>query len=145
MGSLTILVDFDDTCCRDSYPHRGEEISGAVSVLRDLCKKGHRLILWTCREHVSINGVDPLQESLDWFESYDIPLYAVNEDPFVGSVWMFPSRKVHGDLLIDDKALGIPKTDGVVDWKSVRSSWSPKGLSNRVRLAPYWSVWASVL
>ena len=89
-----------------SYPHRGEEIPGAASVLRDLCKNGHRLILWTCREHVSIDGVDPLREALDWFESYDIPLYAVNEDPCVGSVWIFPSRKVHGDLLIDDKAFG---------------------------------------
>ena len=86
MDSLTILVDFDDTCCRDSYPHRGKEIPGAVSVLRDLCQKGHRLILWTCREHVSIDGVDPLQEALNWFSSYDIPLYAVNEDPCVGSV-----------------------------------------------------------
>ena len=128
MDSLTILVDFDDTCCLDSYPHRGEEIPGAVSVLRDLCKKGHRLILWTCREHVSIDGVDPLQEALNWFSSYDIPLYAVNDDPDVGSVWMFPSRKVHGDFLIDDKALGIPKTDGVVDWKSVRKLLESEGI-----------------
>ena len=69
-----------------------------------------------------------MQEALDWFESYDIPLYAVNEDPCVGSVWMFPSRKVHGDFLIDDKALGIPKTDGAVDWKEVRNILKSNGI-----------------
>ena len=128
MDFLTILVDFDDTCCRDSYPHRGEEIPGAVSDLKDHGKKGHRLILWTCREHVSVAGVDPLQEALNWFASYGLSLYAVNDDPEVGRLWMFPSRKVHGDFLIDDKALGVPKTGGVVDWKSVRKLLESEGI-----------------
>lgn len=35
---------------------------------------------------------------------------------------------MHGDFLIDDKALGIPKTDGVVDWKAVRNLLKSEGI-----------------
>lgn len=116
-----IAIDFDDTCCLDAYPKRGKDIEGAVDVLKDLHAQGYRFILWTCREHVDVNGVDPLQEALDWFAKYEIPLYAINDDPDAEARGYIPSRKIYADIVIDDKSLGIPLIDEHVDWSKIPS------------------------
>lgn len=113
---LTIAVDFDGTCVRDAFPNIGKEIFGAVIALKKMVADGHKLILWTCREHSAYKGVaDTLQLALDWFEKKEIPLYAVNGNPMM---YDYPvCRKCHADLVIDDHAVGIPKTgDGDPDW-----------------------------
>jgi len=124
---LFILVDFDQTCIINNYPEVGPDIKGAVEVLMELSKKGHKLILWTCR------GTDHkgLSMAKSWFRERGIPLYAIQDNP---EQWT-DSRKVFGDILIDDTALGTPliynpaiSESGFVDWKGIREILVERGI-----------------
>ena len=44
---MIIAVDFDGTCVKHRYPMVGEDVDGAVSVLKELVRKGHKIILIT--------------------------------------------------------------------------------------------------
>ena len=117
---MKILVDFDGTCIFQ-LPEPGHcgEHTGAGEVLREL-QKYHEIYLWTARNHNPrnpynwINGkprdIDSLDQALKWFEFEGIKLSGVNdmEDNICRS------RKIHGDLLIDDVSVGIPKI-----WKDI--------------------------
>ena len=112
-----IVLDFDGTVVTHAYPRIGKDI-GAVPVLKRLVNNGCRLLLSTMRSRDS-EGVDTLQPALDWFEKRGIPLFGVNENP-TQREWT-SSPKVHGNLYIDDGALGAPlKADGngkaCIDW-----------------------------
>lgn len=114
---MTIAVDFDGTCVTYAYPNVGKNI-GAEIVLEKLSDKGHKIILYTMRSHPSektekagTSGMIPatndcLQDAIDWFVKYDIPLYGVNDNPLQHS-WT-NSNKVFADVYIDDSAIGIP-------------------------------------
>ena len=118
---MIIAIDFDGTCVKNKYPYVGEDID-AVPILKDLVKRGHRLILCTMRSHKPNKGIDCLQDAVDWFNNNGIELYAINENPEQKS-WT-DSNKIYADLYIDDAALGCPLTsDGFgnvyVDWSKV--------------------------
>lgn len=114
---MTIAVDFDGTCVTHDFPKVGKNI-GAEIVLKKLADKGHKIILYTMRSHPSektekagTSGMisttnDCLQDAIDWFAKYDIPLYGVNDNPSQHS-WT-DSPKVYANMYIDDAALGIP-------------------------------------
>lgn len=117
---LEIAVDFDGTCVTHDYPRVGKDI-GAIPVLKRLVDNGHRLILFTMR-----SGKE-LEDAVQWFQTNDIPLYGVNENP-TQKKWT-QSPKVYAQIYIDDAALGCPTTARVtqeggtgrvyVDWKKV--------------------------
>ena len=49
---LVIAVDFDGTLCQTSFPKILEQTKKQKKLLSNLIqlkKKGHKLILWTCR------------------------------------------------------------------------------------------------
>ena len=49
---LVIAVDFDGTLCQTKFPKILKQTSKQKKLLNDLKrlkKKGHKLILWTCR------------------------------------------------------------------------------------------------
>ena len=114
---MTIAVDFDGTCVTHDFPKVGKNI-GAEIVLKKLADKGHKIILYTMRSHPSEKTEkagtsrmisttnDCLQDAIDWFAKYDIPLYGVNDNPSQHS-WT-DSPKVYANMYIDDAALGIP-------------------------------------
>ena len=114
---MIIAVDFDGTCVTHDFPNVGKNI-GAEIVLRKLSDKGHKIILYTMRSHPSekteeagTSGMIPttndcLQDAIDWFAKYDIPLYGINDNPSQHS-WT-DSPKVYANMYIDDAALGIP-------------------------------------
>lgn len=114
--TFTIAVDFDGTCVEENFPRVGKDVFGAVIALKKMVADGHRIILWTCREHSAYDGIeDTLQLAEDWFKRKGIPLFAVNGNP---EVIGFPtSRKMSADMFIDDHAVGLPKTsEGHPDW-----------------------------
>lgn len=119
---MIILVDFDGTVVSEAYPSVGKDI-GAAPILRKLVAAGHKIILWTMREHNSKIG-DVLAPALDWFERNQIPLYDVNINRSQWH-WAGKSRKIFGHLIIDDHCAGIPLVheEGVekpyVDWKNL--------------------------
>lgn len=130
MSSKIIAVDFDGTCVTHKYPEVGADI-GAAEVLRALVNEGHKIILWTMRDHRLHGDVDGsqvdqistthdcLQEAVNWFKQNDIPLWGINENP--EQSWS-DSNKAYADLYIDDAALGCPLAGGHVDWKSVATN-----------------------
>ena len=112
-----IAVDFDGTCVEHNYPAIGMDVEGAVDVLRELNKHGHRIILNTMRSGLR------LEAAVRWFRDRKIELWAVNRNP-EQEQWT-SSPKVYADIYIDDAALGCPVRfiDGVrhhvVDWSKV--------------------------
>ena len=121
MKQFTIAVDFDGTCVHDAFPHVGADMFGAELALKRLVEDGHRIILWTCREHTAYLTVpDTLQLAIDWFTKKGITLYAINGNPDM-TMQGFPlCRKCHCDILIDDKSLFIPRcNNGDLDWHTI--------------------------
>ena len=88
---------------------------------------------------------DCLQDAIDWFKKYDIPLFGVNDNPSQHS-WT-DSPKVYAHMYIDDAALGIPliKVDTIhlydssavrpyVDWVRVSEMLYESGILTYVDL-----------
>lgn len=124
MKGRIIGLDFDGTCVTHMYPLIGDEISGAVDVLRELTNAGHKIVLFTMR-----SGVE-LSMAVTWFHFKGIPLHGVNEEPNQKS-WT-SSPKAYAELYIDDAALGCPLFHPKgqrphVDWRLVRCELVKRG------------------
>lgn len=145
---MIIAIDFDGTCVKHEFPSIGEDI-GAIPVLKDLVKNGHKLVLNTMRgnRYSLYNGdmvlFDTVRTKLSpiaytllddaqlWFVKNDIPLYGVNRNPDQKE-WT-DSSKTYANLYIDDAALGIPLIDNgidrpYVDWVEVRKMLTKIGV-----------------
>ena len=145
---MVIAIDFDGTCVTHEYPSIGKDI-GAVPVLKDLVKNGHKLVLNTMRgNRYSLYGGDMvlfdtvrdklspiahtlLDDAVLWFKHNEIPLYGVNTCPDQYS-WT-DSTKTYANLYIDDAALGTPLIDNnfdrpYVNWPKVREMLTIYGI-----------------
>lgn len=125
-----IAVDFDGTCVTHMYPAVGENI-GAEIVLPKLVEKGYKLILYTMRSD------ERVEEALKWFEKYEIPIWAVNENP-IQKNWT-TSPKVYANFYIDDAAIGTALTRKdrnnldelpFVDWYTIVIIMVDRGILN---------------
>lgn len=127
---MIIAIDFDGTCVTHEFPRVGKDV-GAVPILQELVKKGHKLILFTMRSFSS--GISPitnkeenggLQDAIKWFDDNKIPLYGINTNP-TQKHWT-GSPKAYAELYIDDAALGCPLIHDdysdrpYVDWKEIK-------------------------
>lgn len=126
---MIIAIDFDGTVVSNEFPFVGKDI-GAIPILKELVKNGHKLILYTLRvdgETLDENGMfvpDPtgtfLTDAVNWFKQHNIELYGVQEHP------LYPdSKKLVYDMIIDDRAFGIPLIDNgykpFVNWCAIES------------------------
>jgi hypothetical protein len=104
--SYTIAVDFDGTLCEYAFPKIGKQEKhhkDLLKVLVDIRKKGHKLILWTCRGD---NEQYPcLTEAIDWCKIQGLEFDAINENIAGTKKISGPSPKVVADIYLDDKAL----------------------------------------
>lgn len=102
MKPETFAVDFDGTLCENIWPDIGKPRYDIINWLKELQSRGHKLILWTCREGML------LVDALVWCADLGIFFDAVNDNleehkrEFGGN-----SRKVLADYYIDDKAIFI--------------------------------------
>lgn len=96
---MILAVDFDNTIARTAYPEILAAYEEPVFFLRKWRRKGHKLILWTCREGAA------LAAALEFCERHGIVFDAVN-DNLPESIEKFGanSRKVYADMYIDDKS-----------------------------------------
>lgn len=115
---MVIAVDFDGTIVEADFPTIGPENPGAFDWLHRFQVAGHKLILWTSRDHYF------LTDAVKFCRSHGIVFDAVNHD--VAGRDHSSSPKVFFDVLIDDKAVGIPLRPSVrpghkpmVDWSQV--------------------------
>jgi hydroxymethylpyrimidine pyrophosphatase-like HAD family hydrolase len=114
--SKVIAVDFDGTVVEHDYPRIGKEMMFAFATLKELNKKGHKLILWTIR-------TGPLlDEAVEYCKKNGVEFYAVNknypEEEFSDNI----SRKLNADVFIDDRNVG-----GFLGWSNVWQSLHPEG------------------
>jgi len=111
-----IAVDFDGTIVEHAYPEIGDEMIFAFATLKELQKKGHRLILWTYREG------DYLQQAVEYCASNGMEFFAVNEN-YPGEMKEGNySRKILADIFIDDRNIG-----GFPGWSEVWEMLHPGG------------------
>lgn len=98
--NLKIAIDFDGTIVEHQYPEIGKEKLFAFQTLKELEKKGARLILWTFR-----TGPE-LEAAVEYCRKNGIEFYAVNKNYPEELPDESVSRKIDADLYIDDKNLG---------------------------------------
>lgn len=112
-----IAVDFDGTIVEHAYPEIGDEMLFAFATLKELKKKGHRLILWTYRTG------ELLEEAVDYCRENGLEFYAVNEN-FSGETMSGEkySRKINADIFIDDRNVG-----GFLGWGTIWHVLHPEG------------------
>jgi hypothetical protein len=98
------------------FPLIGEG-RGVVSVLRELVKNGHKLILFTIRSDVEDPASEDnsitcrpgkyLSDAVQWFKDNNVPLYGIQKNPTQHNTWT-SSPKAYRNLIIDDAGLGVP-------------------------------------
>ncbi len=117
---LTIAVDFDGTIVDHRYPDIGAPACGAFDWLRELKRRGVKLILWTMRSDSSKDG-PTLTNAVEFCRKHGVEFDHVNENP--GQRTWTTSPKCYAHMYIDDAAVGVPLRDSpraggrpVVDW-----------------------------
>ncbi len=108
LDGIKIAIDFDGTIVEHAYPDIGKEKLFAFQTLKELEKKGARLILWTFR-----TGKE-LDEALEYCRRNGIEFYSVNKNYPEEILDDNVSRKIDADIYIDDKNIG-----GFPGWSEV--------------------------
>jgi len=114
LTNLKIAVDFDGTIVEHAYPDIGKEKLFAFRTLKELEKKGAKLILWTFR-----TGKE-LEEAVEYCRKNGIEFYAVNKNYPEEVTDETVSRKINADIFIDDKNVG-----GLPGWGEIWQMLNP--------------------
>lgn len=114
-NSKVIAVDFDGTIVEHDYPRIGKEMMFALATLRELNKKGHKLILWTIRTG------DLLDEAVEYCKKNGVDFYAVNRNYPEEEMSSSISRKLNADIFIDDRNVG-----GFLGWSQIWQTLHPE-------------------
>lgn len=116
MDKLILCVDFDGTIVQDAFPNIGEPRQGRFhrTFIEDLIylqKKGHKIILWTCREG------EHLEQAVAFCKERGLVFDAINDDldevkqKYTDKleIWRESgrARKVFANYYIDDRAVGL--------------------------------------
>lgn len=110
-NQLAICVDFDGAIVRNCWPHVGPFLDGAVDALREIKRRGHVLVLFTCREDVSPDETY-LSDAVEACRKAGVEFDFVNA---YHAFDCFPrGRKPHVDLFVDDRNVG-----GFPGWATV--------------------------
>ncbi len=115
-NSKVIAIDFDGTIVEHKYPAIGKEMLFAFATIKELQKKGHKLILWTIRTG------DMLEEAVEFCRKNGVEFYAVNKNYPEEELTQTTSRKLNADVFIDDRSLG-----GFIGWSEVWQMLHPDG------------------
>jgi hypothetical protein len=113
-SGIKIAVDFDGTIVEHEYPEIGKEKLFAFLTLKELNRKGARLILWTFR-----TGKE-LEDAVEFCKKNGVEFYAVNKSYPEEIMNESVSRKIDADIYIDDKNIG-----GFPGWSEVWQMLNP--------------------
>lgn len=106
--NIKIAIDFDGTIVEHEYPAIGKEKLFAFRTLKELEKRGAKLILWTFR-----TGKE-LEEAVEYCRRNGLEFYAVNKNYPEEIIDEKTPRKIDADIYIDDKNIG-----GFPGWSQV--------------------------
>ena len=111
------LIDFDGTVVYHVPEGVCQVDTGAERVLKKLIEKGHKIVLWTCRNESKTNPFNyldgkpkipnSLNEAINWYKDRDIPLYSINGVPG-NEKYIGESIKPLCDFVIDDLNVCTP-------------------------------------
>jgi hypothetical protein len=118
--NIKIAVDFDGTIVDHEYPSIGKEKLFAFRTLKELEKRGARIILWTFR------AGKELDEAVDYCRKNGLEFYAINRNYPEEVLTEEVSRKIDADIFIDDKNLG-----GFPGWSEVWQMLNPYELQEQ--------------
>ena len=107
-ANIKIAVDFDGTIVEHQYPEIGKEKLFAFQTLKELEKRGARLILWSFRIGTELDA------AVEFCRKNGIEFYAVNKNYPEEVMDESVSRKIDADIYIDDKNVG-----GFPGWSEV--------------------------
>lgn len=113
-SGIKIAVDFDGTIVEHEYPEIGKEKLFAFLTLRELNKKGARLVLWTFR-----TGKE-LEDAVEYCRKNGVEFYAINKNYPEEIYNETVSRKIDADIYIDDKNIG-----GFPGWSEIWQMLNP--------------------
>jgi hypothetical protein len=113
-SGIKIAVDFDGTIVEHEYPEIGKEKLFAFLTLKELARKGARLILWTFR-----TGKE-LEDAVEFCRKNGVEFYAVNKNYPEEIMNESVGRKIDADIFIDDKNIG-----GFPGWSEVWQMLNP--------------------
>jgi hypothetical protein len=119
-SGIKIAVDFDGTIVEHEYPAIGKEKLFAFLTLKELNKKGARLILWTFR-----TGQE-LDEAVEYCRKNGVEFYAINRNYPEEVLNETVGRKIDADIFIDDKNIG-----GFPGWSEVWQMLNPFDLEQK--------------
>ncbi len=111
-----IAIDFDGTIVEHTYPIIGKEMLFAFATMKELQKKGHRLILWTYREGKR------LEDAVKFCSDNGVEFFAVNKNYPAEIEEGNYSRKINADIFIDDRNIG-----GFLGWDKIWQMLHPEG------------------
>lgn len=107
---MIIAIDFDGTICRSKFPTIEGLQPYAKEVITELHKRGHYIIIWTCRTN------DHLLDATNWLLEQGIPFHRINAgNPDNVRQYGNEGRKIYAHQYIDDKNFG-----GFPGWLAVR-------------------------
>ena len=111
---LIIAVDFDGTLCMTDFPQiirQTQKQKKLLKNLKKLKKKGHKLILWTCRGD---NKKYPaLTDAIKWCKKMGLTFDSINKNIKGQKKLSGFSPKVIADIYIDDKCVNYK------NWKNL--------------------------
>jgi hypothetical protein len=107
-ANIKIAVDFDGTIVEHQFPEIGKEKLFAFQTLKELEKRGARIILWTFRTGAELDA------AVEFCRKNGIEFYAVNKNYPEEVIDESVSRKIDADIYIDDKNVG-----GFPGWSEV--------------------------
>ncbi len=114
MINIKIAVDFDGTIVEHQYPEIGKEKLFAFETLREMQKRGFKLILWTVRSG------NELEEAVEFCRNKGVEFYAVNKNYPEEVIDKNFVRKIEADIYIDDRNVG-----GFPGWSAVWQMLNP--------------------
>ena len=115
-NSKTIAIDFDGTIVEHQYPRIGKEMLFAFATIKELQKKGHKLILNTYRTGAL------LDEAVEYCRQNGVEFHAVNKSYPDEIITENTPRKLDVDVFIDDRNVG-----GFIGWSAVWQTLHPEG------------------
>lgn len=115
-NSKVIAIDFDGTIVEHDYPRIGKEMLFAFATIKELHKKGHKLILNTYRTG------DLLEEAVEYCRKNGVEFYAINKNYPEEELTEKTPRKLDVDIFIDDRNIG-----GFIGWSNVWQTLHPEG------------------
>lgn len=109
---MIFAVDFDGTIVDHEFPDIGKEKPGAIETLIALQKRGHKIIIWTCRCEPYITPI------INWLKKHNFVPDAVNSNIKNDFIHGFAYPKVLADVYIDDR--NFPPFN---NWREVKNTF----------------------